>query len=1168
MPPASGASDVRTPAAEEPLDFRRDVRPILSEYCFACHGPDEAVREADLRLDRRDSAFGTSSSGATLIAPAAPEASELLARVRAADPGERMPPPDADKHPSAEQIATLERWIREGASWEEHWSFVAPERPPVPVAGEGWAKNPIDHFIAAGHAAQGLQPNVAADPAKLLRRATYDLTGLPPTLTELDALLADTSPHAYELHLERLLASPRFGEHWARPWLDAARYADTHGLHLDNRRDMWPYRDWVVRALNANMPFDRFTIEQLAGDLLPEPTTEQLIASGFNRCNPTSAEGGMIADEYLALYAKDRVDTTATVWLGLTMGCAQCHDHKYDPLSMRDYYSLFAFFNSLDEEASDRNIANPKPFLRTPSEEQRTELAALRDSVQLLEGELAAPDPEIDAAQARWQREWRAKLARRWHVERPSALRAKEGTELAALDDGSILASGPNPDREVLELEFQLPPREDGAAWTAVRLDALCDESISTTLPGRAVNNNFVLSGLELACAPLDGGEPTAIVPAVAEATFSQNEWPIEAALDGQPSTGWGGLGREGDRSAVFRCVEPFGFPGGTNVTVRLRYESVHKAHVIGRTRVSFADDPELLAVRTSEWRLSPVYGGEDPRGSFAAEYAPERQLTLDAQGPDGALLWTAHPEYADGERHLFEPEPGSRYLWRTITAHAPTRLRVGLGSDDAWRLWVNGELADEGDVARGVQLDQDFVDLELEAGRNEVLFKIANYGGGFGFAWRTVEESEGGVPLEASLLLADAGDGFEPLGAELSERLRQVYRERFSPEWRSLRKELEDKQAAATALENGFPTTMISRQMAEARQAHVLMRGAYDHPGEQVEPATPASLPALLDEAPRDRLGLARWLVHPENPLTARVAVNRLWQQLFGTGLVKTSEDFGSQGEWPSHPELLDWLAVELVESGWDVHHMLRLMLTSATYRQDSSVSPEALEADPANRLLARGPRHRLDAEELRDTALFVAGLLVEDRGGPSVRPYQPAGIWKAVGYTASNTANFTRDDGEALWRRSLYTFWKRTAPPPSMVTFDAPSREACTVQRARTNTPLQALVLLNDVQWVEAARAFAQRILTEGGASDGGRLAWAFRSVTARAPGADELAVLQALLSDVRAEFATDLEGAEALLATGQAPRDAALDAAEHAAWTTVASLLLNLDEAVTQD
>ena len=1154
------------PPQDDAVDFRRDVRPILSEHCFTCHGPDKAVRKGKLRLDLAETAFAP-GSGQPVIVPGDPEASELVYRIKTDQPGDHMPPPEEEKQLTEEQIRTLERWIAQGARWEEHWSFVTPTRPTPPADGSGWSRNPIDGFIARGWSRAGLSAGQETEPAKLLRRATYDLTGLPPTPAELDSFLADSSEHAYELQLERLLASRRFGEHWARPWLDAARYADTHGLHLDNRRSMWPYRDWVVDALNANMPFDQFTIEQLAGDLLPDPTTAQLIASGFNRCNPTSAEGGMIADEYLALYGKDRVDTTSTVWLGLTMGCAQCHDHKYDPLTQRDYYSLYAFFNSLDEDASDGNKENPKPFLRTPSMAAQSELALLKETAKTLEAELAAPDPVIDAAQALWIETWRQKLAERWLAEPPSETRAREGTQLSTLDDGSVLASGPNPAQEVFEFDYRLPPLEAGAGWTAIRLDAMCDASISATLPGRATNNNFVLSGVELECWPLDGSARETIVPAVVEATFSQLNWPITATLDGQQSTGWGGLGRGGDRSAVFRCAEPFGYPGGTGVTVRLEYESAHAAHVIGRTRIAFADEPELLTVRIGDWRLSQVYGKELGRGSFAESYPPESALDVDAKDEGGAPIWTPQPGFVDGKVHLFAQDLGSRYLWRTIDTHAATRLRIGLGSDDAWRLWLNGELVEDANVARGVQLDQNFIDLDLEAGRNEVVFKITNFGGAFGFAWRVAAESEGGVPLEASLILADM-DQDEDLDGELSQRLRSVYRERFSPEWRAKRDDLAAKKAAATALENGFPTTMISRQRATPRPAHILMRGAYDHPGEKVEAATPASLPKLLEEVPTDRLGLARWLVHRDNPLTARVTVNRLWQQLFGTGLVKTAEDFGAQGEWPSHPELLDWLAVEFVESGWDVQHMLRLMMTSATYRQSSQVTPAHLEHDPHNRLLARGPRYRLDAEEVRDTALFLSGLMVEELGGPGVKPYQPGGIWKAVGYTSSNTANFSRDSGSALWRRSLYTFWKRTAPPPSLVTFDAPSREACSVRRERTNTPLQALVLMNDIQYVEAARSFAERILREGGETDEERLAWAFRCATARTPTARELDVLRAAQRDLAAEFDSDREGAAQLVEVGEAPRDESLDVQQHAAWTALASLLMNLDETITQD
>jgi len=1148
-------------AVEPPVpDFAREVRPILSQRCFACHGPDAAARKGELRLDRRDVALGERVAGPVVV-PGDLEASELWRRVASTDPERRMPPPEASEEGlSPRELDLLRRWIEGGAPWEEHWAFVPAKRPAEPeVRHAPWVRNPIDAFVLAQLEAAGLEPAPQADRATLLRRATLDLTGLPPTVEELDDFFADDAPDAYERALERLFASPRHGEHLARFWLDAARYADTHGLHLDNERSMWPYRDWVIGAFQTNLPYDRFVIEQLAGDLLDDPTIDQLVASGFNRCNPTSAEGGMIEEEYLALYAKDRVDTTATVFLGATLECAKCHDHKFDPFTQRDYYSLLAFFNSLAEEASDRNIANPVPFLRVASEEQRAALEAGRRRVAALAERLAAPSLELDAAQAAWEAEWRARLARRWRILVPERARSSGGATLALLADDSVAATGANPARDVYEIEAHAGEER----ISALRLELLAPDDERERIPGRAHNQNFVLSGVELEAWPAGAPELAARVPlARAAASFSQEGFPIEGVLDDDPETGWAGLGAAGSRSALLVPAEPFGFRGGTMLRVHLRHESRFSQHGVARVRLAVSEEAELAPSRLSSWwRLGPIAAGDGPV-ALARDFGPEAGVTLGAQAPDlGA--WREQGSLADGVVHRFDPAPGVVYLWRTLDAPSERALTVALGSDDGVRLWLDGRLVHDNPAARVVRPDEDTVELTLGAGRHELLLKVANYGGDFAFAFRVLDEELGGAPLDAQLLLESEGERDEAARA----RLRDVFRRRFSPTWAELASSLGSARAELAALEERLPTTLVSRELDPPRPAHVLRRGQYDQPGERVERAVPAVLPPLPPDAPKNRLGLARWIVARENPLAARVAANRLWQQVFGQGLVRTPEDFGSQGRFPTHPELLDWLACELVERGWDRRHLLRLMLTSSTYRQSSALTPAALERDPENRLLARAPRWRLDAEVVRDSALHVSGLLVEEVGGASVRPYQPSGVWEAVGYTTSNTANFRADTGPALYRRSLYTFWKRTAPPPNLACFDAPSREACTVQRARTNTPLQALVLLNDPQFVEAARHFAARALRERGPDDDARLAWLFRSATSRAPGARERDLLRAALAEQRALFAQDAPAARALLGVGDSPRDETLDPVEHAAWTQVASLLLNLDEALTR-
>jgi len=1142
------------PAAAQDIDFARDVRPILSDHCYACHGPDEAERKADMRLDVQEEALAVLVAGD-------PDASELVRRVRGEDAGDVMPPADFDKPLDLEEIATLERWVAAGAPWEEHWSFVTPERPEVPDAGAEWARGPIDSFLAARHAAEGLEPAPEADRETLLRRLSYDLTGLQPTPEELDAFLADDRADAYERQVDRLLASPRFGEHMSRGWLDLARYADTHGLHLDNERTMWRYRDWVVEAFNDNKPFDEFTIEQLAGDLLEDPTNAQLIASGFNRCNPTSAEGGMIADEFLTIYARDRVDTVSTAWMGLTMACVKCHDSKYDPFEMREYYQLYAFFNSLTEGASDRNIRNPDPFLRAPDAEQELELVDLDARIEALEERIAAPMPEVDAAQAAWEHEWRERLEDRWRIVVPTAVHATGGATLSVQADDSVLASGANPAKDVYEVETFAGEER----ITALRLEALVGGGNGDRVPGRATNQNFVMTGLEVeAYPPGRPGEAQPVRFIDAFATHSQDKFPVLASLDGNQETGWGGLQREGDRSAVFVAEEPFGFPGGTALRVRLRFESRFASHAIGRFQLAVSDDADLAWSTLDTWRELGIIESADGRQAFTEEYGPEHGVDLAAVcGPD-EHSWREAPEYVDGKVHLFGSATGAMYLYRTIEAPSARDMRVGLGSDDGLRVWVNGELVHDNPAARSVALDQDMVDLPLRKGRNELLLKVVNYGGGFGFAFRRVTEDTGGLPTDVALTLSDVTAERGPAQAD---RLRRFYRAAHAPAWIATVDERDGLRTERTNFENALPTTLISRELETPRPAHVLIRGAYEAKGEEVQRAVPAALPAMAEDAPRDRLGLAQWLVSREHPLTARVTVNRYWQQLMGVGIVRTTEDFGSQGEYPVHPELLDWLAVEFVESSWDVKGLLRHMVTSAAYRQSSAVTPALLERDPNNRLLARGPRFRLTAEEIRDSALYASGLLVEELGGPPVKPYQPDGVWFAVGYTSSNTARYKQDDGVALWRRSLYTFWKRTAPPPNMVTFDAPNREACTVERSRTVTPQQALVLWNDPTFVEAARHLAARTLREGGDDDATRVRWAYRTVVGRAPTPKQVQALVRGLDAQRARYEVDRAAAEALLEIGDSPPIEDLDPVQHAAWTNLSTVLLSLPQTVTR-
>ena len=1158
------------PPGEREVDFSRDVRPILSNNCFQCHGPDSETREAGLRFDLREVAVSELKSGVRAIVPGDPGGSAMISRVTNADLEEVMPPPKTGKSLSAEQIETLRAWIEAGAEYRRHWSFEPPVRRPPPTVGDAsWCENEIDGFILARLEREGLAPSPRATRETLLRRVSLDLTGLPPSPEELDGFLADRSPDAYARAVDRLLASPRYGEHMARHWLDAARYGDTHGLHLDNARQMWPWRDWVIHAFNSNMPYDEFTIEQLAGDLLPEPTREQVIATGFNRNHVSTNEGGAIPEEFQIKNVADRLATTGTVWMGLTLACAHCHEHKFDPISHTEYYELFAFFNNTAENPMDGNRADWAPIARATTPEQESRLALMAVRAEAVESELDAPSPEIDAEQEAWRSAAGATWIHGWSVLDITKATATGGTPLRVLEDGSILAEGENPATDV----YQFAARTDATDLRLLRLEALTHESLPFGGPGRAENANFVLSEIEVeACSVADPSVcvPVRLVAASADHQQMNGPFPVSAAIDGvvDETNGWAveGFNRREDRVAVFVSDRPFGFEGGTEIRVRLRFETHFAQHGIGRARLAVSGDETLYQavapVGFGAWHAVGPFAGGDPATAYDTAFGPEQSPGgFDPAATfGGGLVWTPHPEWADGAVQALEGEMCATYLSRSIFAPTARTLSLSLGSDDAIKVWCNGRLVHENNVARAVAPDQDSIEVDLLPGENRLLMKIVNFSGGYGFYFRPTEDAGGSEFLRTMPLITAAA-----LDEEQAVTLRRYFRRNYSPQMQELYAQLADLTAERQAFEAALPFSLVMEERAERRPTYRLHRGEYDQPREEVQPDVPDALPPMGD-LPRNRLGLAEWLVEPGNPLTARVTVNRLWQQLFGTGIVKTAEDFGSQGEWPSHPELLDWLAVEFVESGWDVKHMLRLMVTSAAYQQSSAVSPELLARDPGNRLLARGPRFRLEAEEIRDQALFAGGLLVERLGGPGVKPYEPPGLWKAVAYPDSDTTTYMTDAGEAQYRRSMYTYWKRTSHPANLATFDAPSREGCTVRRSRTNTPMQALVLLNDPQFVEAARALARRVLTAEGETDA-RLALAFRLLTSRAPEHDELAVLRELFDAERARFAASPDDAAALLGVGESPRDETLDPADHAAMTNVAATIMTLDEVITK-
>jgi hypothetical protein len=1006
----------------EPVDFNRDIRPLLSNTCYKCHGPDARQRQTSMRLDVQDSAFGETDGGGKAIVPGDSQASVVYQRISSADPDLRMPPADSGKSLTPQQVELIRRWIDEGALWRGHWSFIKPERPAIPkLKSDVAGLNPVDYFVRARLERERLTPAEQARKTTLIRRVTFDLTGLPPTPDEIDAFLADDSPDAYERVVDRLLDSPRYGEHMARYWLDAARYGDTHGLHLDNVRSIWPYRDWVIRAFNANKPFDEFTIEQLAGDLLPNPTREQRVATGFNRCNVTTSEGGSIAEEYRVRYAVDRVETTSTVWLGMTMGCAVCHEHKFDPFSQQEFYKLFAYFANTADAAMDGNALLPPPSIALPTAEQEAQLADLRRQIAPLDKQIAEAVAKIEYVDPHG-------------------------------DD-----AGPREPVEFVWIEDDVPAgakAEGNSPWQFVTKD-----------------DGPVYSGEKASTRKADG---------LSQHYFTGASSPLSLSA--------------GDRLFAYVYLDP-------------------------------EDPPQqvMLQFNDGSWEHR-AYWGEN-----LIEWGSEGSASRQPMGP--------------------LPKTGE---W--VRLEVPI-AKVGLTPGSSIAGWAFTQFGGTAYWDKAGLVTRTPPDLEARSLS----------------AWAKAHRNDKGLPGEIQALVKLDTD---KRNEQQTKQLHDYYIEHVYGEARDTFAPLQEQQAKIKQqierIEKDIPNTMVMSEKTDGRvPTYVLLRGQYDKPdkNQEVEAGVPAALHALPEEAPTNRLGLARWIVDPENPLTARVNVNRYWQHYFGVGLVKTAEDFGAQGEWPSHPALLDWLAVEFIESGWDIKHLQKLIVMSAAYRQSSRVTPELHARDPENRLLARGPRYRFDAETIRDNALVLSGLLVGDIGGPSVKPYQPPGLWEAVGYTNSNTANFTQDHGDALYRRSMYIFWKRTSPPPTMSIFDAPSREACTVARARTNTPLQALVLMNDVQFVEAARHFAQRILHEGGETDEARIAWAFRQATARTPDADELQTLLDVLAAHRKEYRGDEAAAGKLLAVGESPRDDKLPVAEHAAWTMLASLLLNLNETVTK-
>jgi hypothetical protein len=1042
-------------ASSTPVDFAKEIRPILSDNCFTCHGPDKDQRKANLRLDTKEDAFKQSKSGAYAIVPGKPEESLLLKLVSLpAHDDDRMPPEKTGKSLSSAQIDALRNWIIQGAPWSDHWAYVVPSRPALPpVKQKSWVRNEVDRFVLAELESAGLEPNPEADRYTLARRLALDLTGLPPTPDDVDAFVRDESPLAVQKWVNRLLESPHFGERLALAWLDQARYADSSGYHFDGFRQMHLWRDWVIQAFNDNKPFDQFTIEQLAGDLLPNATIDQKIATGFHRNVMTTDEGGVDPEEYMAKYCVDRVSTTAQVWLGTTMGCAECHDHKYDPISTKEFYQMYSFFHSVPERGLDgTRTRNPAPVLKVPSQEQGARLVSFLDSIPAAERKLAEREADLPKAQQRWEEQVRSAAPTPVDIPGLSARLPLDGTDL-------LQQSLPGSGATTPLVRGEAPLFEPGCQASALRLSGSTNHYLEITSAPAIESTN----------------------------AFSYGAWIRAEARSG----------------AILSKMEPAPTYRGFDLLLSEGKLEVHLVNAFPENALKVSTKE---TISTNAWHhVFVTY--------------------------DGSRKAAGVKVYVDGSvRSVDVPHDK---LSNSIATSTPLLIGTRVGAF----------------AFRGSLDEVRFYDRVLAPDQVKSLVQEVH------LAWARIPQ--------------------EQRTAEQRHGLQTAFRETHAQEFIAADQRLKRLRADKEALLSQIPDTMVMAELETPRDTFVLVRGNFQSKGEQVHPATPASWPPLPTDQPTNRLALARWIVSTNNPLTARVTVNRYWAMLFGTGLVKTSNDFGSQGDRPSHPELLDWLASEFMQpthrepaslriptpQPWDIKHMIRLLVTSAAYRQSATVSAGKLEKDPYNRRISRGPRHRLEAELIRDNALAISGLLNPTIGGPSIKPYQPPGIWSGTDHT------YEPSKGSDLYRRGMYVFWKRAAHYPSFQTFDAPSRETCTMIRPRTSTPLQSLVVMNDPVYVEASRALAARVMIEAGADVQDQIKRAFRLTLARPALPEELAALSQAYQVQRETFLREPQTATELLSVGESPRPAELDPINLAALTGVANVLLNLNETLTR-
>jgi hypothetical protein len=1188
-PTAGAAAGVKVPK----VDYSRDVLPILSENCFKCHGPDEGARKAKLRLDTADGAHAGGKSGEPAVTGGKLDASELWSRVTEENVKRRMPPAASGKTLKPEQIETLKRWIEQDGEYHVHWSFVPPVRPNLPsVQRAWWPKNEVDFFTLAKMEEHGLAPAPEAERTTLIRRLYLDLTGLPPPLADVDRFVADAAPNAYEQLVERVLASPRYGEKMAQLWLDLARFGDTSGYHYDSTRTMWIWRDHVIDSFNRDQPYDQFTVEQLAGDQLPKATLDQKIASGFNRCTRFNEEGGADPDEFQVAYNKDRVNTLGQVWLGLTLGCAECHSHKYDPISANEYYQFYAFFCSLDEPmvSMNHNQTLP-PLVKVPSKAQEQTLAEARANK-------AATEQAAALAAAQYQ-----------YVEPP------------------VISDSAGPSIETLWVDDETPlDAEQYGDWVWESAPAPVKHGTrSMKRSGKGVHQHFFTHAAQLlvihpgdklfAWVYLDPANPPDSIMLQwnaggdTDAAWKHRAyWGADACYfagtpDNPDHHRAGDLPKPGEWTRLEVDPESVGLPAGS-----IAFGNAFTQH----DGTAWWDAAGIVSTR-SEQPVDHVWFDDDvPAGAKAEGNSPWEWATAPAPVHTGAR---ASRRTANGlSQHFFtgasEPlviQPGDRlFAYVYLDPREPPRTIMLQWNDGSWEhrvYWGEstigwgvdgtgsrrrmGDLPKSGEWVR-LEVDARAVDLRPGAKVNGWAFTqfdgtvywdtpgVRTYGPPdehhlhSQLAWEARERANPASTVPTDVLNVIRTDRTSR-GPEQIQIVQSYYVRNVNAEARATFAPLDAKLAELDQViqktDAEIPYTLISQDLQPGRKAYVLTRGDFRLHGDEVVADVPAVLPKLppaTEEAPHNRLALARWLVNGENPLVARVTVNRLWAQLFATGLVKTLGDFGAQGEKPSHPELLDWLATEFVRSGWDVKHLLRLMANSATYRQAPAFDEKRRSVDPQDRLLSGSPRHRLMAEEIRDNALAVAGLLSPKVGGPSVMPYQPDGYYLGK----LDVWVWTQSQGDDLYRRGLYTFWRRTTLYPTFAIFDAPSREVCCVERSRTNTPLQALSLMNDPQFVEAARVFAQRVLTECGEGVDGRLIHAFRLAVARSPDPAELELLRNLHDREHARFATEPAQADLLVQNGLAKRPEGLDAIELATWTTLCNVILCLDETITRE